>query len=75
MASTLIIVFAQTGKEEYDSSIETEVAAHATESVFQGLLADLEGFVASLRVKVIIDSSNRAGSTRMFIVGVNCFSF
>ncbi|KAI0279555.1 hypothetical protein BGY98DRAFT_1096042 [Russula aff. rugulosa BPL654] len=40
-----------TGKEEYDSSIETEVAAYATESVFQGLLADLEG----------------TGSTRIFI--------
>ena len=75
MASTLIIVFARTGKEEYDSSIETEVAAYATESVFQGLLADLEGFVASLRVKLVIDPSNRTGSTRIFIVGVNCFSF
>ncbi len=37
----------QTGKEEYDLSISVEKnAAHATGSVFQGLRADLEGFVA-----------------------------
>ena len=47
------LFFSQTGKEEYDSSVKTEEeAAYATESVFQGLRADLEGFVASLGVKI-----------------------
>ena len=50
------LFFAQTGKEEYDSSVKAEKeAAYTTGSVFQGLRADLEGFVASLRVKVVID--------------------
>ena len=45
------LVSAQTGKEEYDTSVEAEEgAAYATGSVLQGLRADLEGFVASFRV-------------------------
>jgi hypothetical protein len=72
--SISVLSFAQTGKEEYDSSVKEE-AAYAAGSVFQGLRADLEGFVASLRVKVIIDLLNRTGSTRVFIVSVNCSSF
>ena len=47
---------AQTGKDEYDSSVKAEEkAAYATGSVFQGLRADLEGFVTSLSVNVMID--------------------
>jgi hypothetical protein len=42
--------------------------AFATGSVFQGLRADLEGFVTSFRVNVMIDPSNRTGSARVFIV-------
>jgi hypothetical protein len=64
---------AKTGKDEYDSSVRAEEEGAYTESVFQGLRADLEGFVASLRVDVIINSSNRTGSTRVFIVSVYCF--
>jgi len=41
-----ILSFDQTGKEDYDSSVKAEEAAYATKSVFQGLRADLEGFVA-----------------------------
>jgi len=64
------------GKDEYDSSVRADLeAAHATGSVFQGLRADLEGFVASLRVKVRINRSNRTGSTRVYIVSVYCFHF
>ncbi len=51
-------------KDEYDSSIKAEEdAAHGTGSVFQGLRADLEGFVPLLRVNVLINPSNRTGST------------
>jgi len=72
----LVLKFAQTGKDEYDSSVKAEEEAeHSTGSVFQGLRADLEGFVTSLRVNVIIDLTNRTGSTRVFIVSVNCFNF
>ena len=47
MFSMSILSFAQTGKEDYDSSVKAEEeAAYATRSVFQGLRADLEGFVA-----------------------------
>jgi hypothetical protein len=71
-----VLSFAQTGKEEYDSSVKAEKeAAYATGSVFQGLRADLKGFVGSLRVKVIIDPLNRTGSTRVFIVSVKCLLF
>jgi hypothetical protein len=71
MFSIPVLSFSQTGKEEYDSSVkEEEETAHATGSVFQGLRADLEGFVTSLRVNVIIDPLNRTGSTRVFIVSV-----
>jgi Protein of unknown function (DUF3684) len=49
--SKWVLTFAKTGKDEYDSSVEEE-AAYATGSVFQGLRADLEGFVTSLRVNV-----------------------
>jgi hypothetical protein len=74
--SIWVLSFTQTGKEEYDSSVKAEEeAAHATGSVFQGLRADLEGSVASLRVKVIIDPLNRTGSTRVFIVSVICLLF
>jgi hypothetical protein len=38
--------------------------------VFQGLRVDLEGFVASLKINVEINPSNRTGSARMFIVSV-----
>jgi hypothetical protein len=63
--------FSQTGKDEYDASVKAEEkAAYATGSVFQGLRADLEGFVTLLRVIVIIDPSNRTGSARVFIVSV-----
>jgi hypothetical protein len=76
MFSKSSLAFSQTGKEEYDSSVKAEEeATYATESVFQGLRADLDGFVASLSVNVIIDLSNRTGSTRVFIVSVNCCSF
>ena len=72
--SEFVFTFAQTGKDEYDSSVKAEEkAAYATGSVFQGLRADLEGFVASLRVNVTIDPSNRTGSARVFIVSVSCF--
>jgi hypothetical protein len=74
--SISVLSFTQTGKEEYDSSVKAEdEGAYATGSVFQGLRADLEGFVASLRVKVIIDPLNRAGSSRVFIVSVKCLFF
>ena len=70
------LFFAQTGKEEYDSSVRAEEeAAYDAGSVFQGLRADLEGFVASLRVKVIIDPLNRTGSTRVFVVSVICLFY
>jgi hypothetical protein len=49
--------------------------AYATGSVFQGLQADLEGFVASFRVNVMIDPSNRTGSSRVFIVSINYLIF
>ena len=49
--SKWVLTFAKTGKDEYDSSVEEE-AAYATGSVFQGLRADLEGFVTSLEVNV-----------------------
>jgi hypothetical protein len=40
------------GKDEYDPSVRAEEEAiYATGSVFQGLQADLEGFVASFGVK------------------------
>jgi hypothetical protein len=61
------------GKDEYDSSVRAEEEAAYTGSVFEGLRADLEGFVASLRVNVIINPSNRTGSTRVYIVSVYCF--
>jgi hypothetical protein len=74
--SIWVLSFTQTGKEEYDSSVKAEEeAAYATGSVFQGLRADLEGFVASLRVIVFIDPLNRTGSTRVFIVSVKCLFF
>jgi hypothetical protein len=70
----LVLTFAQTGKDEYDSSVKAEEkAAYATGSVFQGLRADLEGFVVSLRVNVIIDLSSRSGCARVFIVSVQHF--
>ena len=76
MFSISVLSFVQTGKEEYDSCIKAEEeAAYPTGSVFQGLRADLEGFVTSLRVKVIIDPLNRTGSTRVFIVSVRCLLF
>ena len=66
-----VLTSAQTGKDQYDSSVkEEEKAAYATGSVFQGLRADLEGFVTSLRVNVMIDPSNRTGSARVFIVSL-----
>jgi hypothetical protein len=76
--SKLVLTFAKTGKDEYDSSVRAEEEAeYATGSVFQGLRADLEGFVASLRVNFIIkiNPSNRTGSTRVYIVSVYCFHF
>ena len=64
-------MFSQTGKDEYDAIVKAEeTTAYAAGSVFQGLRADLEGFVALLRVTVIIDPSNRTGSARVFIVSV-----
>jgi hypothetical protein len=64
------------GKDEYDSSVRAEEeVAYGTGSVFQGLRADLEGFVASRRVNFIINPSNRKGSTRVYIVSVYCFHF
>jgi hypothetical protein len=49
-------MFAQTGKDEYDASVKAEEkAAYATGSVFQGLRADLEGCVESLRMSLITD--------------------
>jgi hypothetical protein len=66
----------KTGKDEYDSTVRAEEeAVYDSGSVFQGLRADLEGFVASLRVSVIINPSNRTGSTRVYIVSVYCFHF
>jgi len=74
--SISVLSFAQTRKEEYDSSVKAdEEAAFATGSVFQGLRADLEGFVASLRVKIITYPLNRTGSTRVFIVSAKCLLF
>jgi hypothetical protein len=76
MCSQSVLSFSQTGKEDYDSSIKVEEeAAYAIGSVFQGLQADLEGFVASLSIRVIIDPLNRSGSTRMFIVSITCLPF
>jgi hypothetical protein len=70
-----VLTLAQTGKDEYDSSIKVgQEAAYPIRSVFQGLRADLEGFVAPLRVNVIINPSNRTGSTRVFIVSAFWFS-
>lgn len=72
----MVLTSAQTGKDEYDSSIKMEEkAAYATGSVFQGLRADLEGFVTSLIVIVMIDPSNRTGSARIFIVSVYYLTF
>ena len=52
--SKWVLTLAQTGKDEYDSSVRTEEEeANATGSVFKGLRADLEGFVRSLRVNII----------------------
>jgi hypothetical protein len=46
-----VLIFGQMGKHEYDANFNTEEkVAYATESVFQGLRADVEGFVVSLRV-------------------------
>ena len=45
MFSVSVLSLFQTEKEEYDSSVKAEEAAYATGSVFQGLRADLEGFV------------------------------
>jgi hypothetical protein len=71
-----VLILAKTGKDEYDSSVRAEEeAAYATGGVFQGLRADLEGFVVSLRVNVIINPSDRTGSTRVFIVSVYFFHF
>lgn len=71
LRSTSVLTFDQTGKDEYDASVKAEEkAAYATGSVFQGLRADLEGFVASLIVTFFINSSNRTGSARVFIVSV-----
>jgi hypothetical protein len=71
MFSISVLSLVQTGKDEWDSSVKAEEeAAYATGSVFQGLRADLEGFVSSHSVNVITDPLNRAGSTRVFIVSV-----
>lgn len=70
-----VINLAKTGKDEYDSSIRAEEEAGHTGSVFQRLRADLEGFVTSLRIKLLINPPNRTGSTRVFIVGVYCLYF
>ena len=68
----MVLTSAQTGKDEYDASVKAEEkAAYATGSVFQGLRADLEGLVTSLRVNVMIDPSNRTGSARVFIVSIH----
>lgn len=73
MFSILALSLAHMGKEEYDSSVKAEEkAAYATRSLFQGLRADLEGFVTSVRVKVMIDPLDRTGLTRVFIVSVKC---
>ncbi len=62
------------GKDGYDSSVKAEKeAGYATGSVFQGLRADLEGFVISPRINLTIDRLNRSGSTRLFIVSGYCF--
>jgi hypothetical protein len=75
MFSKLGLALVQTGKEEYDSSVKAEKeATYTTESVFQELRADLEGFVASLSLNDTIDPSIRTGSTRMFIVSINRFT-
>jgi hypothetical protein len=72
----MVLTFAKTGKDEYDSSVKAEEkAAYATGSVFQGLRADLEGFVALPRVNSIVDLLNRTGSARVFIVSVHWFVF
>ena len=76
MFSISVLSFAQTGKEEYDTIVKAEEEVTcATGNLFQGLRADLEGFVSSLKVKVIIDPLNRTGSTRVFIVSVKCLLF
>jgi len=63
------LTFAQTGKDEYDSSVKAEEkATFATGSVFQGLRADLEGFVPSRRENSITNPSDRTGAARVFIV-------
>jgi len=65
----LVLTFAQTGKDEYDSSVKAEEkATFATGSVFQGLRADLEGFVPSRRENSITNPSDRTGAARVFIV-------
>ena len=47
VSSISVLSLSQTGKEEYDSSVNAEEdAAYATGSVFQGLRVDLEAFVA-----------------------------
>jgi hypothetical protein len=74
--SISVLIFVQTGKEEYDSSVKAEEdVAYATGRVFQRLRADLEGFVASPRVKVLTDPLNRTGLTRVFIVSIECPHF
>ena len=51
MFSISVLSVSQMGKEEYDSTVKAEgEVAYATGSVFQGLRADLEGFVTSLGV-------------------------
>ena len=55
MISISVLSSAQTGKEEYDSSVKAEEeTAYATGTVFQGLRVDLEGFVALLKVNVTV---------------------
>ncbi|KAH9953159.1 hypothetical protein BC827DRAFT_1380025 [Russula dissimulans] len=57
-----------TGKDEYDSSAKAEEkVTFATGSVFQGLRADLEGFVASRRENSTTYPSDRTGAARVFI--------
>jgi hypothetical protein len=54
ISSKSVLTSEKTGKDEFDSSVKAEEkAAYATGSVFQGLRADLEGFVASFRVDAI----------------------
>jgi hypothetical protein len=47
VSSKSVLTPSQTGKDEYDASVKAEEkAAYAIGSVFQGLRADLEGFVS-----------------------------